>query len=121
MENDGYVYCEARKGMYVLKQEASPAFENLIKLLSPHGYFTFRESTGLWKHQARPTVFTLCVDNFDIKSNSTEDTHHFINDIKKYFKLSIDWKGQNYLGLTLDSKYTKSTLIYPCLYKSQTH
>ena len=36
-----------------------------------------------------------------------EDAHHLIDAIKKYFKCSIDWKGHNYLGLTLDWNYTK--------------
>ena len=37
-----------------------------------------------------------------------EDVHHLINAIKKYFKFSIDWGGQNYLGLTLYWKYPKN-------------
>ena len=36
-----------------------------------------------------------------------EDAHHLINTIRRYFKLSIDWEGQNYLGLTLDWNYNK--------------
>ena len=36
-----------------------------------------------------------------------EDTHHLINAIKNYFKCSINWEGQNYLGLTLDWDYAK--------------
>ena len=50
-----------------------------------------------------------------------EDAHHLINDINKYFKCSIDWEGHNYLGLTLDCNYTKSTFISPCLDTSQLH
>ena len=37
-----------------------------------------------------------------------EGTHHLINEIRKYFKWSIDWEGQNYLGLTLDWNYTRN-------------
>ena len=82
MEPDGYVYCEFRKGMYGLKQAARLAFDNLVNLLSPRGYFLVQESSGLWKHQTPPTVFTLCADNFGIKANSTEDAHQLINAIK---------------------------------------
>ena len=39
VEPDGYVYCEVIKGMYVLKQAYRLDFDNLVKLLSPHGYF----------------------------------------------------------------------------------
>ena len=52
------------------------------------------------------SVYPLC-RLFGIKANSMEDAHHLINAIKKYFKLSVEWEGQNYLGLTLDWKYTK--------------
>ena len=107
VEPDGYVYCEVRKGMYGLKQAACLAFDNLVKLLAPPGYFPSRSSPGLWKHQTRPTVFTLCVEDFGIKSNSTEDVHHLINATKKYFKCSIYWEGHICLSLTLDWNYTK--------------
>ena len=70
VEPDGYFCCEVRKVMYVLKQAARIAFDNIVKLLAPHSYFPVREYPSLWKHQNRPTVFTLCVDNFCIKSNS---------------------------------------------------
>ena len=52
-------------------------------------------------------MFTLCVDGFGIEVNSMQDAHHLINAINKYFKCSIDWEGQNYVGLTLDWKYNK--------------
>ena len=39
VEPDGYVYCESIKGIYGLKQAARFAFDNLVKLLAPHGYF----------------------------------------------------------------------------------
>jgi hypothetical protein len=42
VESDGYVYCEVRKGMYGLKQAARLAFDNLVKLLAPHGYYPIR-------------------------------------------------------------------------------
>ena len=83
MESDDYVFCEVRKGMYELKQEAHLAFDNLVKILSPHVYFPVQKSTGLWKHQTRPTVFKLCADNFGIKANSMEDAHQLINSIKR--------------------------------------
>ena len=34
----GCVYCEARKEMYGLKQATRPPFDNIVKILSPHGY-----------------------------------------------------------------------------------
>ena len=72
--------------MYGLKQAPRLDFDNLVKLLSPHGYFPVQEYTGLWKHQTQTTVFTLCVDNFGIKDNSMEDVHHLINAVREYIK-----------------------------------
>jgi hypothetical protein len=107
VEPDGYVYCEVRKGMYGLKQAARLAFDNLVKLLAPHGYSPDREFPGLWKHHTRPIVFTLCVDDFGIKYTSCDDLEHLLSTIRKYFKCSVDMEGKNYLGLTLDWNYEK--------------
>ena len=93
--------------MYGIKQLACIDFDNLVKLLALHRYFPVWKSPGLWKHQIRSTVFTLCVDGFSIKANSMEDADHLINSIRKYFNFSIDRGGQNYLDLTLYWKYTK--------------
>ena len=46
MEPDGFVYVEVRKGMYELKQASRTAFDNLVKLLVPHGYLPVQESPG---------------------------------------------------------------------------
>ena len=107
MKPDGYIYCEVRKVLYGLKKAVCLAFDNLVKLLEPQVYFHVQEYPGLCKHYTWPKVFTLYVDNFGIKTNLTEDAHHIINAIIKYFKWSIDWEGQNYLSLTLDWNYTK--------------
>ena len=107
VEPDGYVYCEVRKGMYGLKQAARLAFEQLVKNLAPHGYYPVRESPGLWKHNTRDIVFTLCVDDFGIKHGNMDDANHLIESIRKKYKCSVDWTGKNYLGLTLEWNYIK--------------
>ena len=58
VEPDGYIYFEVRKGMHRLKQSSRIDFDNIVKLLVPHGYLPVQESTSLWKHQTLPTVFT---------------------------------------------------------------
>ena len=37
-----------------------------------------------------------------------EDVHHLINATRKYFKCSINWEGQNHLGLNLDWNYIRN-------------
>ena len=68
--------------MYGLKQVARLDFDNLVKLLAPHVYFLVQEYSVFWKHQTQPKLFTLCVGDFGIKSNSMEDVHHLINAIR---------------------------------------
>ena len=46
VEPDGFLYVEVRKGMYELKQASRTAFDNLVKLLVPHGYLPVQESPG---------------------------------------------------------------------------
>jgi hypothetical protein len=105
VESDGYVYCEVKKGMYGLKQAARLAFDNLVKLLAPHGYCPIRASPGLWKHETRPTLFTLCVDDFGIKYTNKEDATHLLQALGQNYKYSVDWEGNNYLGLALNWNY----------------
>ena len=102
---DGYVYCEIQRGMYGLKQAAILAYNQLKDNLSNHGYFPIPNSTGLWKHETRPTIFALCVDDFGVKYLSEDDANHLINTLKKYYPISLDKKGTNYCGLTLHWNY----------------
>ena len=45
--------------MYGLKQAARLAFDNLVTLLAPEGYYPDQEFPGLWKHRTRNIVFTF--------------------------------------------------------------
>ena len=103
--SDNYVYVRIRKGMYGLVQAATLAYKNLEKNLAPHGYFPCPNTTGLWKHVSRRTTFCLCVDDFGIKYFSKDDAEHLLNSLRSSYKISVDWEGKNYCGLTLDWNY----------------
>jgi hypothetical protein len=79
--------------MYGLKQAARIAYDRLVLLMAPHGYHPIRQSPGLWKHETLPTVFALCVDDFGVKYTNNNHAHHFLNTLKKYCTISIDWAG----------------------------
>ena len=64
---DGYVYCEAVKSMYGLKQVAKLAPEQLIKTFKPFGYYPDTKSQNIWAHTTRKTKFCLRVDDYCIK------------------------------------------------------
>ena len=103
--SDGYVYICIHKGMYGLKQAAVLAYNQLVRNLKPHGYFPCPFTAGLWKHATRKTKFCLCVDDFGVKSFSEDDKAHFLSTLRKYYNISVDENGSNYLGLTIDWNY----------------
>ena len=104
---DGYVYIRIKKGMYGLVQASTLAYKNLKKNLEPHGYYPCPNTEGLWKHVSRPTTFCLCVDDFGIKYYSKADANHLLACLRENYKISVDWEGKNYCGLTLDWNYEK--------------
>ena len=57
---------------------------------------------GLWRHVTRPILFLLVVDDFGVKYVGTEHAQHLINTLKKWYQLTVDWKGQTYCGINLD-------------------
>ena len=59
INNDGYVYCGILLGMYGLKQSEILAYKLIEQQLKPAGYYSLKESNGLWKHKTRTTIFSL--------------------------------------------------------------
>jgi hypothetical protein len=109
-DSHGYVYLEIRKGMYGLKEAAILAFEQLRDHLAPFGYHPVRHTPGLWKHDTRPTTFTLAVDDFGIKYFSPADADHLFAAISTKYALTKDWTGNNYLGFSIDWNYSGGTV-----------
>lgn len=58
---------EIQKGMYGLLQVGRIAHELLVKCMGKHGYHPCRYIPRLWRHETRPTIFSLIVDDFGIK------------------------------------------------------
>jgi hypothetical protein len=105
IEAHGYVYFEARKGIYGLKEAGLLAFKHLVNNLKPHVYEPMPYTPGLWRHTSRPTTFTLCVDDFGIKYFSKDDANHLIKAIQTNYETTIDWTGSLYCGLNLQWNY----------------
>jgi hypothetical protein len=105
--DDGYVYCEIRKGMYGLSQVGLIAQELLEQQLSKVGYGQSKIIPGLWTHKTRKTCFMLLVDNFAIKFTKMEDAKHLIEALKKDNMITIDWGATKYIGLTINWDYNK--------------
>lgn len=67
LAHNDHVYFKIKKGMYGLKQAAMLAYKHLSAILNKAGYFPIPATNCLWKHETRPTLFSLCVDNFGVK------------------------------------------------------
>jgi hypothetical protein len=99
---DGYVYCEISKAIYGLPQSGIITQQLLEKCLTKVGYTQSKIIPGLWKHQTRPIIFCLVVYNFCHKYTRKEDIHHLLDTLQKEYKVTEDWRGQKYLGLTIE-------------------
>ena len=102
-----YIHVKIKKGMYGLKQAAVLAYDQLVAHLKPFGYYPCPQTTGIWRHETRPTRFCLCVDDFGIKYFSQADADHLLSALKSKYKITTDWTGKNYCGLTLDWNYAE--------------
>jgi len=107
--HNGHVYCEIRQGMYGLPQAGRIANEQLQKFLAPHGYRPAPITPGLWKHDTPDINFTLVVDDFGVKYLKKQDAEHLMSVLRQHYKLSEDWDGTRYVGLTLDWDYDART------------
>ncbi len=83
------------------------ANELLEKRLNKHGYWQSKLVPGLWKHDTRPIQFTLVVDDFGVKYVGKEHAQRLKNALKEHYKLTCDWTGKRYIGITLDWDYDK--------------
>jgi len=102
---DGHDYVKIKGGMYGRKQAAILAYKQLATNLELHGYYPFPNTTGLWKHKTRRTIFWLCVNDFGIKYYNDNDKNHLLTALKHFYKVSMDNEGRNYCGLTLNWNY----------------
>jgi hypothetical protein len=104
---NGSIYIRAKRGMYGLPQAGLLANEPLKKHLNKHGYQESKLVPGLWKHDTRPIQFTLVVDDFGVKYIGKEHAQHLKNALDEHYKLTCDWTGKQYIGITLDWDYNK--------------
>ena len=116
LQHNNKVYCRITKGMYGLPQAGLLANNQLKETLATDGYYPCKQTTGLWKHKWRPIAFTLVVDDFGVKYTGKEHADHLYKSLQNaYKKVTIDWEGTLYCGITLQWDYT-----YRCLDISMT-
>jgi hypothetical protein len=82
---DNYVYFQINKGLYGLVQAGKLAYDKLLQIL-------------------------LQADFFGVKYIDPEDAKYLITTLQTTYKITIDWDGTTYLGLTLAWDYTNHTV-----------
>ena len=102
---DGHVYIEITRGMYGLPQSGVLAQELLEERLAKHGYYQSKIIPGLWKHETRPIIFSLVVDDFGIKYINKQDVEHLMSVLKENYDVTEDWNGERYIGLHMRWDY----------------
>jgi hypothetical protein len=100
-----YIYCEIQQGMYGLPQAGIIAQELLAKRLKEHGYSQSKTMPSLWKHEWRPIIFSLVVDDFGVKYVGKEHAQHLLQMVQKYYKCLLKEEGEQYCGLTIKRDY----------------
>jgi hypothetical protein len=104
---DGFIYLRVGKGMYGLPQAGSLGHDLLEQRLNLAGYHQSKIAPGLWKHKTRNLRFVLVVDDFGIKYLRKEDLDHLIQTLEKYYKVTVDSEGKEYVKIELDWDYDK--------------
>ena len=102
---DGWVYIEVVRGMYGLPQAGSLGHDLLEERLNKEGYFQSQNVPGFWKHKTRPLQFELVVDDFGIKYLKQADLDHLIASLEKYYDVTVDLEGKEYVKIELDWDY----------------
>eukprot|EP00804_Cyclotella_cryptica_P003430 CCRYP_002088-RA/>CCRYP_002088-RA protein AED:0.24 eAED:0.23 QI:0/0/0/1/1/1/2/0/894 len=110
---DGWIYVRVTRGMYGLPQSGSLGHDLLEQRLNNEGNFQSRIAPGLWKHKTRNIQYVLVVDNFGIKYVKQQDIDHLINSLKKYYDISVDMEGKEYVKIELDWDYEQGNVHLP--------
>ena len=107
--NNDHVMVAVVKGIYGLPQAGKLAQDRLLLHLAKHDYHPCPNSPCLLRHATRPIAFSLIVDDFGIKYKGREHALHLLNVLKEAYKITEDWGGTSYVGLTIAIDRDKRT------------
>ena len=110
IEEKVWIYIKIVKVMNGLPQAGKIAHGLLKKRLSKAGYHPTQFTPGLWKHVWRPITFNLVVDDFGIKFEGKSHANHLVSTLKKHYNITVDCKGELFVGIKLKWDYDKRTL-----------
>ena len=107
---NGHVMVEIHKGMYGLPQAGILANKCLVAHLREHGFVPATHMHGLFTHKARGITFCLVIDDFGIKYVRHDHAEYLLSILKKLYKVTHDWSGTQYCGLTLAWDFESCTV-----------
>jgi hypothetical protein len=89
--SDGHVHVEIQNRVYSLPQAGILAQQLLKERLNKYGY--------------PQSKFMLVVDDFGVKCEGKEHAMHLIKILKQNYKISGEWLGTKYIGISFDWDY----------------
>ena len=98
---NGKIHLELRCAVWGLPQAGILANKRLRRKLAPFGYNEYANTPGLWYHKTRPISFTLVVNDFGVKYVNKANVEHLMTSLQSTYKLTADWTGDLYCGITL--------------------
>ena len=104
----GYVYVEIRKGMYGLKEAGKLAYDELKPHLEAWGFYECDFTHGLWRHEDRPIMFNLVVDDFGVQYVGDENADYLYACIDSKYKC-VREEGNLFCGIHLKWDYENRT------------
>ena len=107
---DGYIYMEISKGMTGLKHTGRLASDRLTNNLARKGYVPLKNTPSLWHHHISDLISSLVFKIFVIKYTCKEDADHLLKSLRKDCKITKEWAGDRYLGITLKWDYINRSL-----------
>ena len=88
--------------MYGLPQAGIIANNLPAQLLGNNGYYQVKNTSGLWHHIWSTISFTFAVEDFGIGYIGSEHADHLMSTLKIYYeKITTDWEGSLYCGITM--------------------
>jgi hypothetical protein len=105
--SNGSIYIRAQRGMYGLPQAGLLANELLEKRLNKHGYHQSKlcQDFGSTIHDQYTSRWSSTI--LGVKYVGEEHANHLKATLKELYKLTCDWTGQRYIGITLDCDFKR--------------
>ena len=95
--------------MPCLKQAGCIANDQLKAHLAQFGFAPVPRTPEMWKHDTKPIIFHLVVDDFGVKYIEKENADHPIQALQKLYTISIDCTGSLFCRLTIYWDYNAHT------------